>query len=256
MAETVFEKDVAGSVPLPMCVVDESGKIVSCNAHMNEVFLYDGLVGSDFFQLTGVKIAGLTETAESSDYKTIERNGKSFRLFASMNMSEQNNNIFVFFDDVTSYEDVRKNYEEGRLCCCIVRIDNYDELMASTLPDMRMDISSQLDTMVSNIEYLIKTGEEESVCANATSDSFLSISDSVKEIIQRSEGMNISVSNLAMANDEIVNSIQTISAITEEVTAHASNTYDSSEQNKEIVEHINTLVTGLNADAEELKSYI
>ena len=118
------------------------------------------------------------------------------------------------------------------------------------------DISSQLDTMVSNIEYLIKTGEEESVCANATSDSFLSISDSVKEIIQRSEGMNISVSNLAMANDEIVNSIQTISAITEEVTAHASNTYDSSEQNKEIVEHINTLVTGLNADAEELKSYI
>ena len=109
MAETVFEKDMAGSVPLPMCVVDESGKIVSCNAHMNEVFLYDGLVGSDFFQLTGVKIAGLTETAESSDYKTIERNGKSFRLFASMNMSEQNNNIFVFFDDVTSYEDVRKN---------------------------------------------------------------------------------------------------------------------------------------------------
>jgi methyl-accepting chemotaxis protein len=118
------------------------------------------------------------------------------------------------------------------------------------------DLSSQLDTMVSNIEYLIKTGEEESVCANATSDSFLSISDSVKEIIQRSEGMNISVSNLVMANDEIVNSIQTISAITEEVTAHASNTYDSSEQNKEIVEHINTLVTGLNADAEELKSYI
>ena len=148
MAETVFEKDVAGSVPLPMCVVDESGKIVSCNAHMNEVFLYDGLVGSDFFQLTGVKIAGLTETAESSDYKTIERNGKSFRLFASMNMSEQNNNIFVFFDDVTSYEDVRKNYEEGRLCCCIVRIDNYDELMASTLPDMRMDISSQLDKTI------------------------------------------------------------------------------------------------------------
>ncbi|HAF26683.1 MAG TPA: hypothetical protein DCG85_05140 [Lachnospiraceae bacterium] len=68
--------------------------------------------------------------------------------------------------------------------------------------------------------------------------------------------MNISVSNLAMANDEIVNSIQTISAITEEVTAHASNTYDSSEQNKQIVEHINTLVTELNADAEELKSYI
>ena len=28
MAETVFEKDMAGSVPLPMCVVDESGKIV------------------------------------------------------------------------------------------------------------------------------------------------------------------------------------------------------------------------------------
>lgn len=40
------------------------------------------------------------------------------------------------------------------------------------------------------------------------------------------------VKELAAANKEIVESIQTISAISEEVTAHSSETYNSSEQNE------------------------
>lgn len=117
------------------------------------------------------------------------------------------------------------------------------------------DINSQLGTMVDNIESLIKTGQEESECANKTADDFNLISQNVEDILSSSDGMKNSVSNLATANSEIVNSIQTISAITEEVTAHASTTYDSSEQNKQIVEHINNLVDNLNENATELKSY-
>jgi methyl-accepting chemotaxis protein len=117
------------------------------------------------------------------------------------------------------------------------------------------DINSQLGTMVDNIESLIKTGQEESECANKTADDFNLISQNVEDILSSSDGMKNSVSNLATANSEIVNSIQTISAITEEVTAHASTTYDSSEQNKQIVEHINNLVDDLNENAAELKSY-
>ncbi|MCR4685006.1 MAG: hypothetical protein K5649_06015 [Lachnospiraceae bacterium] len=117
------------------------------------------------------------------------------------------------------------------------------------------NISSQLGTMVETIESLIRTGEEESVCATQTAESFTLISDSVSKIRSRSDAMSENVRNLSGANEEIVNSIQTISAITEEVTAHASTTYAGSEQNQQIVAQINDLVEGLNENAATLKSY-
>ena len=62
------------------------------------------------------------------------------------------------------------------------------------------------------------------------------------------------VSQLASANKVIVESIQTISAITEEVAAHSNETYSNSERNHEIVEHVNSLVRSLNDDAAKLHS--
>ncbi|MCR4585015.1 MAG: hypothetical protein K5686_04765 [Lachnospiraceae bacterium] len=117
------------------------------------------------------------------------------------------------------------------------------------------EISSQLGNMVSTIEHLLKTGEDESVCANRTAESFELISGNVDKIRSHSLDMNRSVNELTTANEEIVNSIQTISAITEEVTAHASSTYSGSEENKLIAERINKLVEGLDADAAELMNY-
>ena len=117
------------------------------------------------------------------------------------------------------------------------------------------NIRSQLGVMVDTIESLIKTGEEESACAAQTSESFAAISERVMNIRSHSDAMNSNVSNLASANAEIINSIQTISAITEEVTAHASNTYSSGEMNQKIVEKINGIVNELNSEAEILKSY-
>ena len=55
--------------------------------------------------------------------------------------------------------------------------------------------------------------------------------------------------------EKIVNSIETTSAITEEVTAHATETFSISEENQRIVEHINTLVDDLNEDADKLKAH-
>ncbi len=119
-----------------------------------------------------------------------------------------------------------------------------------------LEISSQLEVMVETISNLLKTGVEESSCAVETAKSFKLISVSVDEINKHSESMDVIVTKLANANEEIVNSIQTISAITEEVTAHASTTYAGSEQNQQIVENINSLVNALNEDADTLKSYI
>ncbi len=116
-------------------------------------------------------------------------------------------------------------------------------------------ITSQLDTIVSTIDGLLEAGEEESKCAEETTENFDRIAEKVKEITDRTSEMANAVNKLSSANDEIVNSIQTISAITEEVNSHANETYASSEANQQIVTHINSLVDELNNDAEALKAH-
>ena len=116
-------------------------------------------------------------------------------------------------------------------------------------------VVSQVDTMVSTIEKLLKAGEEESKCAADTAVSFDQISGVVDVIKTHTADLDTLVDQLAKANEEIVNSIQTTSAITEQVTAHATETYSISEENQRIVEHINTLVDDLNEDAQSLKAH-
>ena len=62
------------------------------------------------------------------------------------------------------------------------------------------------------------------------------------------------VSSLAQSNEAIVDSIQTISAATEEVTAHSSVTLESSEENSSIVVEVGDIVEELQALAERLSA--
>ena len=115
-------------------------------------------------------------------------------------------------------------------------------------------VTSQVGAMVETIENLLKAGEEESKCAAETADSFEKISASVEAIEKHSKELDDIVDRLSKANEEIVNSISTASAVTEEVTAHATETLDTSKKNQQIVGHINSLVENLSEDAEKLKA--
>ena len=69
---------------------------------------------------------------------------------------------------------------------------------------------------------------------------------------KQSNHLSVAVENLADANKEIVDSIQTISAITEEVSAHSSETYTASEMNQNILKEVEQIVVQLSNDAQRL----
>jgi c-di-AMP phosphodiesterase-like protein len=148
MAETNFEKKMTSYVPVPVCVVNDRGKVVGSNDHIDEVFIYDEITGYDFFALTGIKIADMIAAAENNAYQILERNGKKFRLFACKDGDTMLDNYFIFFYDITNYECLKDMYNDERICVSRINIDNYDELMASTPPDMRMTISSEVDKTI------------------------------------------------------------------------------------------------------------
>ncbi|MCR4721018.1 MAG: hypothetical protein K5655_04755 [Lachnospiraceae bacterium] len=114
-------------------------------------------------------------------------------------------------------------------------------------------VVTQVANMVKTIEKLLAAGEEEGKCASETAQSFREISEKVDIIKKNTSNLDNLVDRLSDANKEIVNSIQTASAVAEEVTAHANETYKISEDNQHIVRHVNDIVGNLNNDAMILK---
>lgn len=114
------------------------------------------------------------------------------------------------------------------------------------------NITGQLDTMVEKIDLFVETNKQQGVTANKTVESFAEITGNISEIREQASDLETAVSKLSIANKEIVDSIQTISAITEEVSAHSGETYSSSEMNQDILGEVGTLVEQLNIAAKNL----
>ena len=114
------------------------------------------------------------------------------------------------------------------------------------------NISGQLQIMIDTIHTLIESNKKQNVSAGKTAESFDTIAENTSHIQEQSAALASIVAELASANKVIVDSIQTISAITEEVSAHSNETYSGSEQNQQIVADVGALVQSLNEDAGKL----
>lgn len=116
------------------------------------------------------------------------------------------------------------------------------------------NISSQLQIMIQTANKLIDGNREQNTAAAQTAETFDTIHQKAENINAQSQELNRIIVELASANKTIVTNIETISAITEEVSAHTNQTYESSERNKEIVKEVNSLVLSLNEDRETLQA--
>lgn len=114
-------------------------------------------------------------------------------------------------------------------------------------------INFQLDNMVNNIGNLIKNNEEQIVSADSTAKDFTVIIKNITNIKTESENLEKIVLKLADSNREIVDSIQTVSAITQQVSSHSNETYSASEDNQGILNQVRDLVEILNENAKKLK---
>ena len=104
MASLSYEKVISSYVPLPICVINKQGKVLSASNRINEVFIYDRIVDSDIFTLTGIKATDLYEIAISHEYPLIRRNEKIFKLIPQRIGSEEEALLSVLFSDVTTFD--------------------------------------------------------------------------------------------------------------------------------------------------------
>ena len=130
------------NIPFPACMVNHNGKVIMANKHIGEVFIYEGIENADFFALTGIKAPELTGE-ESRDY-ILERNNKKFKVTGE----EGEDCYYVFFYDVTGFEELKSRYEGEKTCVAKINIDNYDELVASTPEEARMSVVTEADKAI------------------------------------------------------------------------------------------------------------
>lgn len=106
------------------------------------------------------------------------------------------------------------------------------------ITDMIGSVSEAINKVVGVTTEMIDEIDGQHDAAAKTEESFRSIKESSVGIADSSAALADVVDKLAQANSEIVDSISTISAISEEVSAHANDTFSISEQNSEIVDEV------------------
>ena len=105
MIDIRFEDKMMKYSPIPAVVINLKGKVVRANDKIGQVFVYDDIVGYDFFQLTGYKVDELKEAIVTGELRLFKQNDKTFRLFIAKDYDEgdeEDGNLFAFFYDVTS----------------------------------------------------------------------------------------------------------------------------------------------------------
>lgn len=121
------------------------------------------------------------------------------------------------------------------------------------ITDLINSVSAELRAVMDMIQKLEDNNRVQGEKAKKAVESFQSIDRVSKAVGEQSVYLEHAVNDLSQANAEIVENIQTISAITEEVTAHSSETYASSEQNDRTASEVLELVNQLNSLAQTLK---
>ncbi len=121
-----------------------------------------------------------------------------------------------------------------------------------SIAELINNISAELEQVVEVVEGMIGNIDIQSGTAHNVADSFDVINVSANEVFREAKELKRLVGILESDNQAIVSGIETISATTEEVTAHSSETYESSAENSMITTEVGGIIQELHKLAQNL----
>ena len=116
------------------------------------------------------------------------------------------------------------------------------------------NINNELQSVEAAVEVVTESNQANSESTQVVSENFAGITTGTENVSRQAKGLLEIVTELEAANADIVENIQTISAITEEVSAHAGETFNACEENMELVSDVTGIVENLDAEAEKLRA--
>lgn len=136
----------------------------------------------------------------------------------------------------------------------VSELSNQTKSATVNISDLIGAVTSELNQVRDAVKVLEENTEAQNEKVEAAGKSLASIKDMTANIVEKTTDLEQMIEKLSSANGDIVQNIQTISAITEEVTAHSSETLNTCRDNQHIVAEVSRITAKLNQDAGELKN--
>lgn len=122
------------------------------------------------------------------------------------------------------------------------------------ITDLINNINEKLKLVEDAVNVVTESNKSNSESTQVVIKNFADIAQGADDVGVQTKELTKIVKELEVANNEIVESIQTISAITEEVSAHATETYNVCEANTELVATTTDVVKKLGESAQKLQN--
>lgn len=122
------------------------------------------------------------------------------------------------------------------------------------ITELIQNINKELVDVAAAVDVVTESNKANAESTKVVTENFVVITQGTENVGQQTKELMSIVDELESANEDIVENIQTISAITEEVSAHANETYTVCEENARLVESVTDMVDGLNVEAQKLQS--
>ncbi|MCI5622012.1 MAG: methyl-accepting chemotaxis protein [Lachnospiraceae bacterium] len=122
------------------------------------------------------------------------------------------------------------------------------------IEELIKNVSLELEKVVDTIEDMLGQVEQQNISVTQMAESFRAIENQTGQIGVHSNWLTSIVGELESANQGIMDSIQTISAISEEVAAHTNSTFEASEKNEQTVDVMVEQANELKNLAEKLRT--
>lgn len=116
------------------------------------------------------------------------------------------------------------------------------------------NINKELTSVEEAVDVVTESNRSNAESTKVVTENFAGITEGTVNIEMQTEELLRIVGELEKANASIVENIQTISAITEEVSAHAQETFTACEANARLVEDVTQIVENLDGAAQTLSA--
>lgn len=127
------------------------------------------------------------------------------------------------------------------------------QVATADITSLIQNINAELEQVSDAVDVVTKSNDANVESSNVVKSHFVGISEGTENISRSTEMLRSIVENLSHANGDIVENIQTISAITEEISAHANETFNACEENSRMVDSVRQIVGELNESAQRMQ---
>ena len=138
------ERDSLYKFPAPAVIIDSEGKIIWYNIAFNEHIYAHDAFGMDVERLVNIDI-----------HKAIEAHGQSvdyisgdYRISAVTTTKENSDLTLIYFENIRSYLDLKRQIEAKRPVVLVIMVDNYDDLFNDIKESEKAHINIHIDKIM------------------------------------------------------------------------------------------------------------